>query len=88
VTLLFLMLITSCSWMEDQQWNERIVEEHKWSDVVCEHCKKDGLKSRVFVSSISTTLLHCPKGVACKKNTTYKKFLCSNNHVWVEENVE
>jgi hypothetical protein len=78
----------------DEQY---VVEDDEYSPSgeklkFCPQCKKEGKKSKIFIKSISSTLMtsvpyydengkfHC-----CDPNTIFINYKCSNGHEWTEE---
>lgn len=57
--------------------------------MICEACKKEGLKSRVYEGAGFTTAMHCPsfydeegKSHTHDSNVTSWTYSCSNGHRW------
>ena len=62
-------------------------------DGKCPICKKEGLKSKVYVGGSMTTLVHCGNGhydedgiyhAPGKCNTTTTQYTCSNGHTFIK----
>ena len=59
--------------------------------MICQKCKEQGLKSKVYSGGGSTTLMYCPPfydedgHYHCHdSNTTTAEYSCSNGHTWTE----
>ncbi len=60
--------------------------------MICPQCKKEGKKSKVYVSMGTSTLLFCPplydedgKYHDHDSNITTQEYTCSNGHKWATE---
>lgn len=60
--------------------------------MICEKCKEQGLKSRVYTGCGMTTLMYCPpfydeegKHHTHDSNTTTIQYECSNGHKWSDK---